>query len=135
MKLINVEVITPSKPIFKGEVVSITIPGTLGGFQVLYNHAPLLSSFEIGKVKIQEQNGAQSVIYATGGGKVEVLNNKVLILSESFERVDEIDVDRAERAKERAEHRLSEKDKKEVDVARAEVALKKALNRLKIIKN
>jgi len=134
MKLINVEVITPSKPIFKGEVVSITIPGTLGGFQVLYNHAPLISSFEIGKVKIQEQSGSQPVIYSTGGGKVEVLNNKVLLLAESFERVDEIDKERAEEAKKRAEKRLSEKSNKEIDVARAEVALKRALNRLKIIK-
>lgn len=135
MKLINVEVITPSKPIFKGEVVSITIPGTLGGFQVLYNHAPLISSFEIGKVQIKEQKGSQAVIYSTSGGKVEVLNNKILLLAESFERVDEIDRERAEEAKKRAEKRLSEKSNKEIDVARAEVALKRALNRLKIIKN
>jgi len=135
MKLINVEVLTPSKSIFKGEVVSITIPGTLGGFQVLYNHAPLISSFEIGKVKIQEQNGSDPVIYATSGGKVEVLNNKVTILAESFERVDELDEKRAMLAKERAEKRLSERKNKEIDVARAEIALKRANNRLKIVKH
>lgn len=134
MKLINVEVLTPSKPIFNGEVVSITIPGTLGGFQVLYNHAPMISSFEIGKVKIQEQNDSEPSIFATSGGKVEVLNNKVIILAESFERVNELDEKRAELAKERAEKRLSDRKNKEVDVARAEVALKRAINRLKIIK-
>ena len=132
MKLINVEVLTPAKQVFKGEVVSITIPGTLGGFQVLYNHAPLISSFEIGKVKIQEQSGSAPIIFATGGGKVEVLKNKVLLLAESFERRDEIDKDRALKAKERAEKRLSEKGNKEIDFSRAEVALKRAINRLKI---
>ncbi len=131
MKLINVEVITPSKSAYNAEVVSVTVPGSKGNFQVLFNHAPILSSLEIGKIKIVEQNNDEK-IFATGGGMIEVLNNRVLILVESFESADEIDVERAERALERAKERLAHKNDPNIDVARAEAALKRALNRLKI---
>ncbi len=131
MKLINVEVITPSKSAYNNEVVSVTVPGSKGNFQVLYNHAPILSSLEIGKIKIMEQ-GEKERIFATGGGMIEVLDNRVLILVESFESADEIDVERAERALKRAKERLAHKNDPNIDVARAEAALKRAMNRLKI---
>ncbi len=95
MKEFEVQVITPSKSVYNGKVVSITIPGTLGNFQVLYNHAPLMSSFEIGKIKIVEPDN-KTLIFFTGGGTVEVLNNKVLVLAESFESPEEIDTERAQ---------------------------------------
>ncbi|NOX16886.1 MAG: F0F1 ATP synthase subunit epsilon [Chlorobi bacterium] len=131
MKQFEIEVIAPSKQVYKGNIVSVTVPGTNGNFQVLYNHAPLLSSFEIGKVKIKEEEGSEETVYATGGGTVEVLGNKVLLLAESLERYDEIDVKRAEAAAERAKERLAKKDES-IDVARAEAALHRAINRLKI---
>ena len=106
--------------------------GTQGSFQVLYNHAPILSSLEIGRVKIEEENG-NKIDFATSGGTVEVLKNKVLLLVESFESEEEIDVKRAQEAKKRAEKRLKkETDEENIDFARAEVALKRAINRLKI---
>ncbi len=131
MKLINVEVITPSKSAYSAGVVSVTVPGTKGNFQVLYNHAPILSSLEIGKIKIVEQDETEK-IFATGGGMIEVLDNHVLILVESFESADEIDVERAEKALERAKERLAHRNDPNIDVARAEAALKRAINRLKI---
>ncbi len=131
MKELNVEVITPSKQAYYGIAKSVTIPGTLGGFQILFNHAPILSSFEIGAIKIVESDDNVS-LYATGGGTVEVLDNKVLILAESFEAPEEIDVDRAKKAMERAKERLAKKKQAEIDEARAEAALKRAVNRLKI---
>ncbi|MBZ0178144.1 MAG: F0F1 ATP synthase subunit epsilon [Melioribacteraceae bacterium] len=134
MKTLKVEVITPSKKAYKGEVFSITVPGSKGNFQVLYNHAPILSSLEIGKVKIVEKEGAEPQFFAISGGTVEVLNNKVLILAESFEAKSEIDVERAENSKQRAEERISSK-KKEIDLTRAEISLKRAINRLKIAKS
>jgi len=134
MKSFLVEVITPSKTCYSGMVTDITIPGTKGGFQVLYNHAPLMSSFEIGKVKLTEQDGKE-LNFATGGGTVEIMNNKVLILAESFESPDEVDVNRAKDALKRAEERIKNRNVEKIDVARAEAALQRAIVRLKLTGN
>ncbi len=126
---INLEIVTPTGSALSTKVESVTIPGTLGQFQILYNHAPLLSSFEIGVIKIKE-NGVEKK-YATSGGTVEVKKNHVIVLAETFESEDEIDVDRAKKAYERAKERLEKKDKN-IDIARAEAALARAMNRLKL---
>ena len=131
MKELNLEIITPSKKAYSGTVQSVTVPGTLGSFQILYNHAPILSSLEIGEMKIVDTSNNESH-YAVSGGTVEVLNNKVLVLAESFEKSDEIDIDRAKKAKERAEERLKSR-KEGIDISRAEAALKRAINRLKVV--
>lgn len=132
MKEISVEVITPSSAAYKGTAESVTIPGTSGGFQVLYNHAPIMSTFEVGIVKVKEAGGAEKY-FATGGGTVEVNNNKVLLLAESFENPGEIDAERAENARARALERLAQRSKPDIDELRAELALKRAINRLKVI--
>ncbi|HKB85415.1 MAG TPA: F0F1 ATP synthase subunit epsilon [Ignavibacteriaceae bacterium] len=128
---LTLEIITPNKISFNGEVQSVTIPGTEGSFQVLKNHAPLMSTFEIGEVKVVLTGGNEKK-YATGGGTVEVLNNHVLVLADSLEDVGEIDVERARSAKERAENRLTHKTDT-TDVERAEQALKRAINRLRLV--
>ncbi|MCB9250243.1 MAG: F0F1 ATP synthase subunit epsilon [Ignavibacteriales bacterium] len=130
MKKLNLEIITPSKVGYKGEVISVTVPGSKGSFQILYNHAPIISSLEIGEIKIEENESAK-VHYATSGGTLELSNNKIIILAESFERADQIDVKRAEEAKQRAEERLKKKRDEQIDDLRAELALKRAVNRLK----
>ncbi|MBU0558417.1 MAG: F0F1 ATP synthase subunit epsilon [Bacteroidetes bacterium] len=132
MKEIKLDVITPARAVFSGNVKSITLPGTLGNFQILYNHAPLMSSLEVGVAKILDSED-KTHIFSTSGGTVEVSNNKVIVLAETFERPEDIDVERAKEAKERAKLRISKKSKEEaVDLARAEVALKRAINRLKL---
>jgi F-type H+-transporting ATPase subunit epsilon len=132
MKNLELEVITPSKKAFTGMVKSVTVPGKLGNFQILYNHAPILSELDIGRIKLSEK-GSDKAEYTTGGGTVEVLDNKILILAESFEKRDEIDVERAEKALERAKERLSKKNQdKSIDAARADAALRRAVNRLKL---
>ena len=125
------EVITPSKIVFKGNIESITIPGVQGSFQVLRNHAPIISIFEIGLVKIKV-NPNTVKYFATAGGTVEVLRNNVLVLADSLEVVEEIDVERAKRAKERAEERLTHPTE-DTDIERARVALAKAVNRLTLV--
>lgn len=132
MNELNLEIVTPAKSVFNGTVKSITVPGSVGSFQVLKNHAPILSTIDIGKIKVELQDGSDK-FYASGGGTIEVNNNKILLLADSLEAADEIDVKRAEAAKERAEKRL--KDKNGIDVVRAEIALSKAVNRLNIAKN
>lgn len=129
-KTFKLEIVTPQKIVFNDVVQSFTAPGTIGSFQVLYNHAPLLSSIIIGPVKIVDKRG-DALHYATSGGFVEVRENHVVALAETAERSDQIDADRARAARDRALKRLAEK-KAETDLARARAALARALNRLKV---
>ncbi len=131
---LNLEIITPSKISFSGEIKSVTVPGTLGSFQVLKNHAPLISTLEIGLIKIEKLDNSVD-FYSSTGGTIEVLNNKVIILADAIELSNEIDIERAEQAKARAEERLANKSNPEeyIDVERAENALKRAVNRLNIV--
>jgi len=126
----QLEIVTPERVVFKDEATSVSAPGVMGGFQVLHNHAPLLSSLEIGAVKVKNKQGKDTV-YATSGGFVEVRNNNVVVLVESAEAAGEIDLDRAKSAEERAKERLHSKDPS-VDNSRAEAALMRALNRQRI---
>ena len=75
------EIITPDKKIFSGEVSSVHVPGTAGQFQILNNHAPIISTLINGKVKIKTTAGIQ--IFEVKGGVVEVLKNKIVVLAES----------------------------------------------------
>ncbi len=127
---LNLEIISPDSQVLKDQVESVTIPGTLGNFQVLKNHAPIISTFEIGIIKVKK-SGSDAVHYTTSGGTVEVNHNKVLVLSDSIEKVDIIDINRAEKAKQRAEERLTKKNMENVDSIRAELALNRAVNRIK----
>lgn len=129
MKTLNLEIITPAKTVFKDEVKSTTVPGTSGSFQVLYNHAPLISTFEIGVVNIKDKD-ANEHFYATSGGTIEVLDNNILLLADSIEAVENIDVERAKEALKRAEERLEKKHEESIDIDRAELALARAINRI-----
>lgn len=128
---LKLEIVTPVKITFSGGIKSITIPGTEGSFQVLYNHAPIVSIFEIGLIKVN-LDGTKLLYFATGGGTVEVLNNSVLVLADSLEAVDAIDLERAKRALERARRRLEDR-RPETDLDRAQAALKRAMNRIDIV--
>ncbi len=75
------EIVTPDNKIFEGEVVSATFPGTDGSFQVLGNHAPMISTLGTGELKYTEDKKKEQVI-GVDGGVVEVLNNKVVVLAE-----------------------------------------------------
>ena len=126
----SLEIIAPNRVVFQGEATSVTAPGTLGGFQVLFNHAPLLSSLEVGPLKVKDPQGVDT-IYATGGGYLEVRENTVVVLVESAERPEEIDVERARAARDRAEGILKSHDPS-LDSVRAELALARAMNRLRL---
>ena len=132
MSELNLEIITPEKPIFRDQIDAVTIPGTQGSFQILKNHAPIISSFEIGIIKVRKSD--LETYYATSGGTVEVNKNNVLVLADSIEKVSDIDQDRAEQARKRAEERLRKKQEEDIDEARAKAALNRALNRLNAVK-
>jgi len=132
MKEINIEIITPSKSAYKGNARTIWVPGQLGNFQVLFNHAPLLSNLDVGRIKIEDVNG-QVIEYSTGGGTVEVKDNKVLLLADSVESKEEIDIERAKSAYTRAKERLIAGTKADIDILRAELSLQRAINRMKFV--
>ena len=75
------EIITPEKKIFTGEVTSVQLPGTTGEFQILNNHAPIISTLKNGKVKVKDSSGLQT--FDISSGVVEVLKNKIIVLAES----------------------------------------------------
>jgi F-type H+-transporting ATPase subunit epsilon len=130
MKEIIIEIITPSKLAFKGQIKSISVPGSGGNFQVLFNHAPLLSTLEVGRIKFEDLTGKEFE-FAVSGGTIEVNQNKILILADSVEMKEEIDAERAKRAYDRAKARLSGRGRNDIDLIRAEAALKRAVNRMK----
>ena len=80
----QLEIISPDKKIYTGEVSSVHVPGTLGAFQVLKNHAPIISTLGSGKVKVKEQEGKEPLLFDISGGVVEVLKNKVIVLAEQL---------------------------------------------------
>jgi len=129
-KNLKIEVATPSDKRSYENAVSCSAPGVLGQFQVLPGHTALVSALGIGEVKIEFSDKTQS--YAVSGGFVEVLDDKVLFLLETAEEAEDIDTDRAEKARKRAEDRLQDRSK--INAVRAEAALARATNRLKVAK-
>ncbi len=131
MAELNLEITTPEKIVYTGIVKSVNVPGTKGGFEVLVNHAPIISTLEVGTIKIVAEDS--DVKYCTtSGGTIEVVDNKILILSDAIELVEDIDIERAKSSKERAEKRIGKKGSEDIDVDRAKAALKRAKNRLKV---
>jgi F-type H+-transporting ATPase subunit epsilon len=129
-KAFNLEIITPTQIVFKGEATSLTAPGVEGSFQILYNHAPFLSALEAGEIKTKDISG-NDTHYATAGGFVEVKDNHAVVLADSVEKIIEIDVERAKAAKARAEERLRSKQEN-IDYERCHAALLRATNRLRL---
>jgi len=113
------------------DVSEVSLPGAMGLFVVLPGHAPLLSTLEVGVLVAKFVDGEEHS-FAVNGGFCEVLNDQVLVLAQTVEMDAEIDVARAEAARERAEARLKEPAGGDTDVARAEAALKRALIRLQV---
>lgn len=131
MAQIHLEVVTPTGPIVSDEVDIVTAPGYGGEFGVLANHAPFLSTIKIGTLSFKKDKQVRHLMVS--GGFSEVSNNKITFLVESAEYGHDIDVDRAMRAKERAEKRLAQamQQTEKINRARAEAALQRALARLR----
>jgi F-type H+-transporting ATPase subunit epsilon len=126
---IQVDIVTPERAVLSEAVDELILPGTEGYLGVRPGHAPLLTTLKVGTITIRKGNDRQYL--AVSWGFVEVLPERVSILAETAERAEEIDVDRAVRAKDRAEQRLKSPDP-DVDFQRAQVALEKALIRIQV---
>lgn len=128
-KQIHLQIVTPRKIVFEGEVEKLTAPGVMGPFQVLFNHAPIVAALTSGLLHLTTLDG-KTEYFALSGGMLELHENKVSVLADAVEGKMEIDVDRARRALERAQERL--KDRRTIDVNRAESSMARATVRLKI---
>jgi F-type H+-transporting ATPase subunit epsilon len=126
---IDLTIVTPERAVVHEHVDELQIPGREGYFGVLPGHAPLFSELKIGAVSYRK--GTQWTLLAVSWGFVEVLPDQVRILAETAERSNEIDVERAKRAKERAEQRLN-RTAEDTDYDRALVAMERALVRLQV---
>lgn len=129
-KFLRVEISTPEKQYQYDQVVAFFAKGAFGYFEILPDHAPYVVQLQIGEMRIRTENGEE--VFATSGGVAEVRDNVVHVLTRSAEKLDEIDVERARKAKERAEERLKSKNP-DIDVERAQIALMRALNRLQLV--
>jgi F-type H+-transporting ATPase subunit epsilon len=79
------EIVTPDQKVFSGEVKLVQVPGTLGSFEILQNHAPIISSLTLGKVKIITSDGTQQ-FFTIDGGVIEVKDNHIILLAESLQK-------------------------------------------------
>jgi F-type H+-transporting ATPase subunit epsilon len=78
----KIEIITPDKKVYDGDIKSVRVPGKKGSFQVLKDHAPIISTLESGKVIIVEQEGSEKIVEISGG-VIEVKANKIILLADS----------------------------------------------------
>jgi F-type H+-transporting ATPase subunit epsilon len=125
----KLEIVTPEKKVVDTSAEEVQIPGKNGYLGVLPGHAPLITELAVGEITFREGTTAQRL--AVAWGFAEVLPGKVTILAETAERPSEIDVDRARKAKERAERLLTNGDPT-VDVERALDSLHRAESRLDV---
>lgn len=127
-ELIRLDIVTPAGILMSETVEMVNLPATLGSMGVMKNHAPLMTTLDIGQVKYRQ--GGKEHYLAVCGGFAEVKNNVVIVLADAAEKAEDIDLQRAEAARERALARLRSKSS-DVDVVRAEWALRRAINRIK----
>jgi len=129
-KQLELSILTPERALFKEAVESVTLPGSEGELGILPGHIALITRLSWGELRVRLAGGPL-IHFAVLGGFAEVSHNTVTVLADAAERSDEIDADRAKRARERALERLSQK-KAEVDFARAQASLARAEVRLKV---
>ncbi len=131
MPKLDIDIVTAERVVYsEQEVDEIIAPGTEGEFAVLPRHAAFMTTIVPGVVVIRK--GGEEIEMAISGGFVEVRDNRVVVLADTAERAEEIDAERAEAARRRAEERIGRRDA-EADMARATAALERSLARLKVI--
>ena len=130
MSSIRLDIVTAERVVYSDEVDAVIAPGIEGQLGILPHHTPLMTTLRPGELRVRK--GGEEFSLAISGGFFEVRPDRVIVLADTAERVEEIDIARAEEAKRRAEERLRE-HVPEMDVARAEGALLRALTRLQVV--
>ena len=128
---LTLEIVTPDRSIVRQQVDEVELPGADGYFGVLPGHTPLLASLQVGEMWYR--TGQEKHYLAIAFGFAEVLPDRVTVLAQIAERAQDIDIARAESAKQRAEERVSKvSPQTDMDFERARIALLKALTRLQV---
>ena len=127
---IRLDIVTAERVVYSDEVELVVAPGIEGQLGILPHHAPLMTTLQMGELRVRK--GGEEFSLAIGGGFLEVRPDRVIVLADAAERAEEIDIARAEEAKRRAEEQLS-RHPPEADMARTEAALRRALTRLKVV--
>lgn len=127
---IKLEIVTPEKEVVNEEAQIVVAPGSLGQFGALTGHTPFLTTLKMGNLRYTDSQGQERLVFISGGF-AEVLPDKVTVLAESAERRQEIDIERAKDALERAQKRLADEGKSaDIDFERARIAMQRALHRI-----
>lgn len=131
-KTLKLKIATPEKVIYENEILQVSIPTMDGEITVLPNHVPLVSVLKAGEMKIVDKDGEQ--ILAVSGGFLEVRGqNEIVILADNAERATEIDIDRAEQARLRAEELMKQtKSVEDVDFAKLQALIDREMNRIRV---
>ncbi len=127
---LRLEIVTPERQAFEGDVDSVVCPGIEGELGVLPHHAPLLTTLGVGELRIRR--GGDEEFFAIAGGFLQVRPDKVVVMAETADMASEIDVQRAEEARREAERALQEGSNEPADLARARAALQQALLRIQV---
>lgn len=130
--MIKFKIATPEKVIYEDEVYQISIPTTSGEITVLPDHIPLISVIKAGELKIKDRDGEH--VMAVSGGFVEIKKaNELIILADHAERAEDIDIERAEEARQRATKEMEEaKNREDVDFARLQAIIDTEMNKLRV---
>jgi F-type H+-transporting ATPase subunit epsilon len=131
MAQLRCEVVTAERSVFEGDVDMVLAPGVEGQLGILPHHAYLMTALTFGELVLRRDGEADTFI-AIGGGFMEVGPEHVTILADSAERAEEIDLERAEAARRRAEELMKEGVEQDADLARAQAALRRSLIRIKV---
>lgn len=130
MKLIKFQIVTPERIVLEDDVRQVTVPTQMGEITVLPGHIPLVAALSAGEIRAKK-NG-EEILMAVSGGFLEVSKNKVVILADTAERAEEIDVKRAEEARQRALKLKEEKRFDRVEFTVLQAKIEKELARLKV---
>ena len=130
MAILRLDIVTAERAVYSDEVDMVIASGVLGQLGILPRHAPLMTMLEPGELIAKK--GSDEFGLVVSGGFLEVRPDRVIVLADTAERVEEIDIARAEEAMRRAEKHLAEKYVPEVDAARAEAALRRSSIRLRV---
>jgi F-type H+-transporting ATPase subunit epsilon len=125
------EILTLQRLFLRDEARFVIAPGQEGVFEILANHAPFVFALKPGVLRMRTPGGQDQYV-AVGSGFLVVQKDRTTVLTRSAERPEEVDVERARRAKERAEQRLQQASSPDIDLTRAQAALQRALARLKL---
>ena len=127
---LHLEIVTPERLAYEGDVDAVVCPGIEGELGVLPHHAPLLTTLGVGELRIR--TGGQEEYFAIAGGFLQVRPDKVVVMAETADLASEIDLEAAEAARKEAERAIAEGFSEPADLARARASMERALLRIRV---